>query len=169
MLRSTMLCLVLFSLVLGACASATETPAVEPLPTSEPTQPELVDETPYPPPIDFYTQPVYPYPGEQGAEGMERGEVFIDSTEVVIRESLPAQAVLTVKGNLPTPCHHVSYVVNEPDDQNRIMVEIFSLVDPAVLCTQVLEPFEEQVELGSLTSGKYSVWVNGEQVTEFEV
>jgi hypothetical protein len=35
-------------------------------------------------------------------------------------------------------------------------------------CIQVLEPFQEQIDLGTFPSGHYSVWLNGEWVGEFD-
>jgi hypothetical protein len=53
-------------------------------------------------------------------------------------------------------------VVGEPDTQNQIHVEMWSLVDPNVECIQVLEAFEADISLGSYSSGLYTVFVNGE-------
>ena len=36
------------------------------------------------------------------------------------------------------------------------------------VCTQVLEPFEASVSLGTYTGGNYSVWVNGEKVGDIQ-
>ncbi len=38
------------------------------------------------------------------------------------------------------------------------------MVDPEVVCVQVLQQFEETIELGSYTGGSYTVWLNGELV-----
>jgi hypothetical protein len=59
--------------------------------------------------------------------------------------------------------------VSKPDAQNRIQVEAYSVIDPNRLCTQVISPFETQITLGSFTSGKYSVYINGEYLGEFTV
>ena len=97
---------------------------------------------------------------------MQRGEVFIDSQEILILESFPLQFRLHVIGSLPTPCHELRAVVNEPDKQNDIQVQIYSLVDPDKVCIQVLEPFDVSLSLGSYASGSYTVFVNGEEVGE---
>lgn len=150
------------SLLLAACASPTpgaevQTPGVDyPNPTSYP--PPSVGTEPSP---DSYA----PRPGD---ESKQRGEVYIDSHEILILESFPPQFLLQVSGSLPTPCHEPRAVVNEPDDQNQIHVEMYSLVDPAMNCIQVLEPFEASIPLGSFSSGSYIVFVNGEQVGEIE-
>jgi len=96
-----------------------------------------------------------------------RGAVYLRETAVYIMESYPIQVMLEMKGDLPTPCHELRATVSKPDNQNRIMVELYSLVDPGLACIQVLDPFDVKVSLGSFTKGAYTVWVNGENVEEF--
>jgi hypothetical protein len=67
-------------------------------------------------------------------------------------------------GSLPTPCHQLRVVIDEPDDQNQIQVQIYSLVDPNTVCIQVLETFDATIPLGSYASGSYTLFVNGEKV-----
>lgn len=97
---------------------------------------------------------------------MTRGEVFIDSQEVQVVEGVPPQYQLVVTGSLPTPCHELRAVVDVPDEQDQIDVQLFSLVDPSVMCIQVLEAFEATIPLGSFPSNSYTVWVNGEAAGE---
>jgi hypothetical protein len=59
-------------------------------------------------------------------------------------------------------------IANPPDDQNQIQVEVYSVIDPEQMCIQVLEPLEANIGLGSFPSGHYTVFVNGEQVGEFD-
>jgi hypothetical protein len=72
-------------------------------------------------------------------------------------------------GNLPTPCHKLRAIVSPPDDQKRIQVGVYALSDPGTMCTQVLEPFEISIPLGSFTEGVYTVWVNDESAGTFEL
>jgi inhibitor of cysteine peptidase len=97
-----------------------------------------------------------------------RGEAYIDSTDLLIMESYPVQISLALKGSLPTPCNQLRVVANPPDDQNRIQVEVYSVVDPEQMCIQVLEAFEANIGLGSFPTGHYTVLVNGKQVGEFD-
>jgi hypothetical protein len=83
-------------------------------------------------------------------------------------ESFPPQYMLHLVGNLPTPCHHLRANVSQPDDQNRIQVEVYSLVDPEEICTQVLSPFENNLSLGSFETGKYTLLLNGKQIAEIQ-
>ena len=103
-----------------------------------------------------------------GPAGPAKGNVYLDSTEILLRESYPVQAALLIRGSLPTPCHELKVEVSAPDSQNRILVDVYSESDPDQVCIQVLEPFEETAELGRFTQGTFSVWVNGEPVGEIE-
>jgi hypothetical protein len=48
------------------------------------------------------------------------------------------------------------------------MVDVYSLVNPSQVCVQVLEPFEESIDLGTFPAGHYTVWVNGDIAGEFD-
>jgi hypothetical protein len=111
------------------------------------------------------TDPLAPLPDDKQ---LTRGNAFVQESGLLIRESYPPQIALSVSGELPTPCHQLRIAVPTPDPDNKIAVEVYSVVNPDMMCTQVLKPFQEQVELGSFPSGHYSVWVNGELVGEFD-
>lgn len=110
------------------------------------------------------TNPLEPLPDEAS---MSRGEVSITFQELLVKESYPLQVALLIKGTLPTPCHRLRVEVSKPDIQNFIAVEAYSLVDPDQNCIQVLEPFDENIPLGSYPDGSYTVTLNGEEVGEF--
>ena len=99
---------------------------------------------------------------------MKRGEVFIDESGIVTQESMPPKYVLHIVGNLPTPCHKLRANLSQPDDQNQINVEVFSLVNPDEICAQVLSPFDSNIALGSYQTGKYSVLLNGQKIGEID-
>jgi hypothetical protein len=94
--------------------------------------------------------------------------VFIDSQDILVMESFPPQYKLSLSGSLPTPCHQLRVKVSEPDAQNRIVVEAYSLVDPEEVCIQVLEPFEANVPLGSFASGEYTVLLNNQEIGQLK-
>ena len=108
--------------------------------------------------------PLEPLPDE---ENLSRGNVFLDEADILVLESFPVQIVLHLTGQLPTPCHQLRADLQGPDEQNRIEIEVFSLVDPGVMCAQVVEDFDRRINLGSFPGGTYTVWVNGEQIGEF--
>lgn len=140
--------------------------------TAQPEQPSYPNEPSYPNapsyPNDSGTgqQPYAPQPGDAA---LTRGEVQLDSVDVLVMESYPVQIMLALRGSLPTPCNQLRVAANPPDQKNRILVDVYSVIDPEQICTQVLEPFEANVGLGSFQPGHYTVWVNGEMVGEFDV
>jgi hypothetical protein len=97
-----------------------------------------------------------------------RGNVYLDSTELLTLESFPLQFTLVFKGNLPTPCHQLHVEVSPPDSENRINVDAYSVVQTDMACVQVLEPFEQNLPLGSFPAGHYTLWANGELIAEFD-
>jgi len=108
--------------------------------------------------------PLDPIPGE---DKMARGEATISESSVLLLESYPAQVMLSLKGTLSTPCHHLRAKVSRPDEQNRIQVEVYSLYNPDEICIQMLQEFKSSISLGSYPNGSYTVWLNGKQVGEF--
>ena len=110
--------------------------------------------------------PLIPPPA--GGQGMLRGHAFPDVMELNSEPGAPAKVSLLIKGDLPTPCHILQLDMAAPDGENRIQIEVYSLVDPYNMCAQVLVPFEQVLVLGNFSAGKYSVWVNGEKVGEFD-
>jgi hypothetical protein len=48
------------------------------------------------------------------------------------------------------------------------MLRVYSVINPAETCIQVIEPFEANIMLGSFETGHYTVLVNGEMAGEFD-
>lgn len=92
--------------------------------------------------------------------------MYVDFADVLLLESYPVQVVLHVTGNLPTPCHSLARAI--ADNGTRIDVTLTSR-STAQSCIQVLHPFDERVALGSYASGSRTVWLNGEQVGDFDL
>ncbi len=135
--------LAIAALALSACTPpATESPAV--------STPQTVDYIPNP-----------------ADATLTRGEVHLDSAELLIMESYPLQFALGLTGNLPTPCHKVRVAVSQPDKDNKIDVNVYSVADPNEICAQVLEPFDINIPLGSFPTGQYTLWINGKMIAEF--
>ena len=87
--------------------------------------------------------------------------VFIDEVEVLLLESYPVQVRAIVRGNLPTPCHRLVWTLGEPGTDGTIALDLASEADAGAVCAEVLEPFEETVDVGSFTSGDPTLLVNG--------
>ena len=97
-----------------------------------------------------------------------RGNIFIEESGLLIRESYPPQISLNISGNLPTPCHQFRADISKPDTENKINVDVYTVVNPNVMCIQVLKEFTESIDLGTYPSGHYIVLVNGQSVGEFD-
>lgn len=187
MSKNHLIAVVLLVFVVAACAAPTE-----PVETSAITHPPAVTE--YPEPQQRVIQPtatsVYPGPDTgsdvvtqepvqmiapefqpaEGDEKLKRGTVHLEleASEIVIMESLPVQVNVILRGSLPDPCHELRIIPAEPDRENKIDLEVYSLVDASQACITVIEPFEATVLLGSFTSGSYTILVNGEVLGEFD-
>ena len=121
------------------------------------------------PPAGVPQEPVRnPYAPQPADSILNRGEVFIEEKGLLIRESYPPQISLSLSGNLPTPCNELRVQKGEPDETNNIQVDAYSVVDPNMMCTQVLKPFQASIDLGTLPAGHYSVYVNDEPAGEFD-
>ena len=153
-----------FVIILVVACTPRITPATEPatLPPHAPvTSPSITD------PIATGS-PDMPFSPNPGDTKFERGNVFISESGILIRESYPVQIALVLSGELPTPCHQLRVNINPPNAENKIQVEAYTVFNPTMNCIQVLKPFQENVELGTFPSGHYTVWVNGNQVGEFD-
>jgi len=122
-------------------------------------------------PVDSGTSPdglpsIYaPRPGD---DQLVRGNIYIDSVEMLAMESFPVQFSVTLKGGLPTPCNEIRVVYHEPDAENRINLDVYSVIAPGSICADMIQPFEQGVALGSFPAGHYTVLVNGEKMAEFD-
>jgi hypothetical protein len=99
---------------------------------------------------------------------LTRESVYLDSVDLLTMESNPLQFSLALAGNLPTPCNQLRVAVSPPNAENQILVDVYSLSTPGTICAEVLQPFSQNVPLGSFPAGHYTVWVNGRQMGEFD-
>lgn len=170
-MRSKTLATILVSaVVLAACGGAAATPAEpSPLPPITATlppdsvvthEPGGVDPLPLPSP----ESPFAPQPGDAA---LQRGPAFLNTTELLQLESYPIQIQVHLQGELPSPCHQLRVQVSGPDAQNQIQLDVYSLADPNAVCAAMTQPFDEGISLGSFPTGKYTVWVNGVMIGEF--
>jgi hypothetical protein len=181
------ICFLLFiGLIMTACGKPTPPPpmpepkeVIEALPAPVVIKPATVQPTvTIPPTTQSKETPLIPpagtpevtplIPPPPGSQGMMRGHAFPDVMALNVEPGTPAKVSLRLKGDLPTPCHILQVDMAAPDSENRIQIEVYSLVDPNKMCAQVLVPFEQELVLGSFSGGRYSVLVNGQQVGEFD-
>ena len=111
-----------------------------------------------------------PYAPQPGDSELTRGEFYLDAqaTNILTLESFPLQFTLNLEGSLPTPCNQPRVVVHPPDAGNKIIVEAYSVIDPDVVCMQVIEEFAANIQLGSFPQGHYTLWVNDMMIGEFD-
>jgi len=138
--------LLVVALLLSACAPKADTPTS----SETPSIPEPSDYAPHP-----------------SDDKLTRTPVYVDSTDLLTLESFPLQFTLSMKGNLPTPCNQLRVAVARPDRDNRIEVEVYSVVGSNTICAEMLQPFEVNVPLGSFPAGHYTLLVNDKQVAKF--
>lgn len=155
-MKKILFVLIVIIFTLSACAPVTNVP---PTANIETATPHVSEPSPSPVPT-FTTAPT--------DENLVRGNAFVDSAELLTLESSPLQFVLALKGSLPTPCNQLRVDVSPPDSENKIIVDVYSVVNADEICAQVVEPFEENIPLGSFPAAHYTLWVNGELVAEFD-
>jgi hypothetical protein len=151
-------------------AACTQVPMPDPSPVLNPNSlsPDAPITNPPPNSSTPIGTPDMPFAPKPDDANLSRGNVFLNESGLMIRESFPPQISLSLSGDLPTPCHELRVHVQEPDPDNKINVEVYSVVDPDQVCIQVLEPFQANIDLGIFPSGHYTVWANGEMVGEFD-
>ena len=155
--------LLVWMVLVVSCAplsDATADPGSWPPDTAVTNPLEDITETKQPQPSPFFPKP--------GDEKLTQGIISIEEVSLVIRESYPPQVSLSIRGDLPTPCHELRAKIATPDPGNKIIVDAYSVVDPHVACIQVLEPFQEYIDLGIFPRGHFLVWVNGQLAGEFD-
>ena len=106
---------------------------------------------------------------QPAGNGLIQNDVYLNKVEVVMSGSHPAQPTIRLQGSLPTPCNKLHVDVGKPDSSNKIQVQVYSQIDPGQMCAQVLVPFTQDVPIKNLSSGSYSVWVNGKQAGIIDV
>jgi hypothetical protein len=109
-----------------------------------------------------------PFSPQPNDTKFSRGNMIINESGIVIHESYPPQISLALSGDLPTPCHQLRAQINAPNREKSIVVDVYGVVDPTRICSEVLKPFEEYIDLGTFPSGHYSVWLNGGPIGEFD-
>lgn len=191
MFRRVLIILILCGLFLTACGGGetTETEAY-PAPTSFPLD---SDAKLLPYPVDENDRPLietpvgsYPYPSPEGLEPVPtpsgdqsfapapgdedkiRSDVFAEESKVRKAGGDSNEYLLDISGSLRNPCYELRVVVLPPNEVSRIDVDVYAVISPDSVCTQVLEPFESYVPLGTYTGGNYTVWVNGEKVGDIQ-
>jgi hypothetical protein len=155
MFRKLFILLLMSAVVLSACSGVLA--AIE-RPADTPDTPVSPDDPDQDAPAGNSWQP------RPGDEDLQRGEVEIDSVDILVSESYPPQYVLHMTGWKGTPCHELRVTVSETDERRRIIVDAYTLVDPDTICIQMLEGFDINVPLETRQNGEHSLWLNGQEI-----
>jgi hypothetical protein len=185
--------LMALAVLLSACAQTVSVtpsqPVKVPEPTAYPAPAELA-------PLPTASDTVYPYPyplgnspllgdkntvelksginadfaPQAGDVTLVTGPAYVEtaSSEVLMRTGEQPTALHLV-GNVPNPCYEVRVVVQPPDAQNKLMVEVYSVADAERICVEMLQPFDVTVALGTLAAGTYTVFINEQELGPLEV
>ncbi|MGE5124392.1 MAG: hypothetical protein ACM3H7_07730, partial [Acidobacteriaceae bacterium] len=113
--------------------------------------------------MDFAPQP--------GDEQLIHDEVVLDisNSQLITSAAQPIQASIVLKGSLPDACHQLRVTVTQPDENDVINLEAYSVARPDAICTANLRPFEAPVLLGSYSSGHFIIYINGQMLGEFGI
>lgn len=101
-------------------------------------------------------------PVEPGEEGYIEREALVESVQLKMTRSIPAQVIATIEGNLPDGCSELSEITQEVQG-DRILIRVMTRRPVDAMCTEALVPFTEtyQLDLKGVASGTYTVDVNG--------
>jgi hypothetical protein len=149
-------------------ATYTPTTPTAPIPATQEisvTSTVMFSTTPTPqsitPPTAYQPQP--------GDSKLQRAEAFPDTVQVDLSSNKGVLPVLSISGSLPTPCHQLRAIVSQPDSKNRINIKLYSLVNPEMMCAQVLKSFNLVIQLDQLKQpGEYIILVNNKEMTRFQ-
>jgi hypothetical protein len=111
-----------------------------------------------------------PYAPQTSDSDLMRGDVTIDSASLSLAKSEPPQVLVDFAYFQPTPCYHLRVEVGQPDAQNRINLSAYAVAEKDKPCTlmALATPLQASLNLGSFPQGHYSLWLNGNQIGEFD-
>jgi hypothetical protein len=134
----------LLILILSACVAQ---PAQEPTPTIS---------------IPFVLkQEENPYAPRTGDLSLKQDGITLTSLSLSERYDLtPLRAELHVLGSMPSVCSELRIIVNPPDIEYQITVEVYSVADLKLNCENVFQQVQASILLGVYSAGQYTVWVN---------
>jgi hypothetical protein len=140
-----------FSLLISACSVI---PTIEPTATSALPYRITPDENIYQPKIEDVS--------------LQIGGVTI--TSVALSESYefsPPRAILNILGYMPSVCNELRINILPPDENYRVFVEVYSLINEDINCDNVFQQFEANILLGYYSTGRYTVWINESLAGDF--
>ena len=69
----------------------------------------------------------------------------------------------------PTPCYQLRVEISAPDSENRIALKAYAIAEKGKVCTLMAfaTPLQASLDLGSFPRGHYVVFLNDNQIGEF--
>jgi hypothetical protein len=111
-----------------------------------------------------------PYAPQPGDSNLMAGEIKIDSSSVFLAESQPPQVMVNFAYFPPTPCYKLRVEVTGTSKQNQINLKAYAVAEKDKPCTLMAlsTPLQASLNLGSVPKGHYTVFLNGDQIGEFD-
>ena len=111
-----------------------------------------------------------PYAPQPGDSDLMYGDITIDSMSVFLTKSQPPQAMANFDYFQPTPCYQLRVEVNGPDEQNHINLKGYAVAEKDKPCNlmALATPLQASLNLGSFPKGHYTVFLNDNQIGEFD-
>lgn len=153
--------LVFIAGVVTGCQAANPQPGIQPEPT---------DETglPTPPNQDGALSIQNPFNPVPEDDSLVRGSAFVDSVQWNNSQNA-GQVELVFKGSLPTPCNQLRLNFLPLTADKRLEVDAYSVSKPDEVCIQMIQEFEATVTLTGLAQGDYTVFVNDQEMLNFNI
>ena len=120
-----------------------------------------------PPPVFQYDNPYAPQAGDSD---LMAGDITIDSASVFLSKSQPLQLMVNFDYFQPTPCYQLRVEISGPDSENHIALKAYAVAEKDKACTlmALATPLQTSLNLGSFHSGHYFVFLNENQIGEFD-
>jgi len=111
-----------------------------------------------------------PYAPQTGDSNLMAGDITVDSASVFLTESQPQQLMVNFAYFQPTPCFQLRVEVSGPDADNQIDLKAYAVAEKDKACTlmALATPLQASLNLGSIPKGHYTVFLNGNQIGEFD-
>ena len=83
----------------------------------------------------------------------------------------PPQVMVNVAYFQPTPCYQLRVEPSGPNAQNQINLKAYAIAEKDKPCSLMAlsTPLQASLNLGSLPKGHYTVFLNGNQIGEFDL
>jgi hypothetical protein len=115
-----------------------------------------------------FENPFAPQPGDSN---LVAGDITVDSASVALAESQPPQVMINLAYFQPTPCYKLRVESSGPNDQNEINLKAYAVAEKDKPCNlmALATPLQASLNLGSLPKGHYKVFLNSNQIGEFDM